>query len=81
MHTYTRGFARGTHTGRLRVGLATGVEIIPDCLEVGFFSFYEFNIHGFRWKKIFWRKTAFFVTRGGVVKNICRSDNERDYKK
>lgn len=25
------------------VGLATGVEIIPDCLEVEFFSFYKFN--------------------------------------
>lgn len=52
MHTYTRGFARGTH--RLRVGLATGVEIIPDCLEVdSFFPFYEFNMYGFRRKETF----------------------------
>lgn len=33
MHTYTHVDLHVVHTGRLRVGLATGVEIIPDCLE------------------------------------------------
>jgi len=58
------------HTSRLRVDLATGVEIIPDCLEVECFLFTSLTCMNFDGRKRLLAQNTLFVTRGGIVRNI-----------